>query len=112
MYKRMLVVTALQFLVGSVVMAPATAGEVGRSAGERPQIIGFDNEHFLGDHPHILGDIIDLGTCGNSLSSIRLVSPSAATTRYHPARSCCVVWALRSTDQVRANDRRAGLVVA
>jgi hypothetical protein len=74
MYKLMLVVAALLFVVASVVVGPATAGEAMRSAGEMPQIIAFDNEDFLGDHTHALGDIKDLGKWGNSISSMVILS--------------------------------------
>ena len=43
--------------------------------GDIPQIVAFDNEGLLGDHIHIFGTTPDLGKRGNSISSIRLVSP-------------------------------------
>ena len=74
MYKLMLLVAALLFVAASVVVAPATAGEAIRSAGDMPQIVAFDNENFLGDHTHTLGDIKDLGKWGNSISSMVILS--------------------------------------
>jgi beta/gamma crystallin len=74
MYKLILVVAALLFVAASVGVPPATAGEAMRSAGDMPQIIVFDNEDFLGDHTHILGDMKDLGKWGNSISSIVILS--------------------------------------
>jgi Beta/Gamma crystallin len=74
MYKFMLVVAALLFVAASVVVSPASAGETMRSAGDTPQIVAFDNENFLGDHTHILGDMKDLGKWGNSISSMVIVS--------------------------------------
>jgi hypothetical protein len=74
MYKLILVVAALLFVAASVGVPPATAGEAMRSAGDMPQIIAFDNETFLGDHTHILGDMKDLGKWGNSISSIVILS--------------------------------------
>lgn len=74
MYKLMLVVAALLFVAASVGVPPATAGEAMRSAGDMPQIIAFDNENFLGDHTHVLGDMKDLGKWGNSISSMVILS--------------------------------------
>lgn len=74
MYKLMLVVAALLFVAASVGVPPATAGEAMRSAGDMPQIIAFDNENFLGDHTHVLGDMKDLGRWGNSISSMVILS--------------------------------------
>jgi len=74
MYKFMVVVAALLFVAASVGVPPATAGEAMRSAGDMPQIIAFDNENFLGDHTHILGDMKDLGKWGNSISSMVILS--------------------------------------
>jgi Beta/Gamma crystallin len=74
MYKLILVVAALLFVAVSVDVPPATAGEAMRSAGDMPQIIAFDNEDFLGDHTHILGDMKDLGKWGNSISSMIILS--------------------------------------
>jgi hypothetical protein len=74
MYKLMLVVAALLFVAVSVGVPPATAGEAMRSAGDMPQIIAFDNENFLGDHTHVLGDMKDLGRWGNSISSMVILS--------------------------------------
>jgi Beta/Gamma crystallin len=74
MHKLMLVMAALLFVAASVVVSPATAGESMRSAGDIPQIIAFDNENFLGDHMHILGDMKDLGKWGNSISSMVILS--------------------------------------
>jgi hypothetical protein len=73
-YKLILVVAALLFVAASVGVPPATAGEAMRSAGDIPQIIVFDNEDFLGDHTHILGDMKDLGKWGNSISSMVILS--------------------------------------
>jgi hypothetical protein len=74
MYKLMLVVAALLFGAASVGVPPATAGEAMRSAGDMPQIIAFDNENFLGDHTHVLGNMKDLGKWGNSISSMVILS--------------------------------------
>jgi hypothetical protein len=74
MYKLMLVVAALLFVAASVGVPPATAGEAMRSAGNMPQIIAFDNENFLGDHTHVLGNMKDLGKWGNSISSMVILS--------------------------------------
>jgi Beta/Gamma crystallin len=74
MYKLMLVVAALLFVAASVGVPSATAGEAMRSAGDMPQIIAFDNEDFLGDHTHVLGDMKDLGKWGNSISSMVILS--------------------------------------
>jgi len=74
MYKFILVAAALLFVAASVGVPPATAGEAVRSAGDMPQIIAFDNENFLGDHTHILGDMKDLGKWGNSISSMVILS--------------------------------------
>jgi Beta/Gamma crystallin len=74
MYKLMLVVAALLFVAASVGVPPATAGEAMRSAGDMPQIIAFDNENFLGDHTHVLGNMKDLGKWGNSISSMVILS--------------------------------------
>lgn len=74
MYKLILVVAALLFVAASVGVPPATAGEAMRSAGDMPQIIAFDNENFLGDHTHVLGDMKDLGRWGNSISSMVILS--------------------------------------
>src|SRR5262245_57650573 len=74
MYKVILVAAALLFVAASVGVPPATAGEAIRSAGDMPQIIAFDNENFLGDHTHILGDMKDLGKWGNSISSMVILS--------------------------------------
>jgi Beta/Gamma crystallin len=74
MYKLMLVMAALLFVAAPAFVPPATAGEPMRSAGDMPQIIAFDNENFLGDHTHVLGDMKDLGKWGNSISSMVIVS--------------------------------------
>jgi hypothetical protein len=74
MYKLMLVVAALLFVAASIGVPPATAGEAMRSPGDMPQIIAFDNENFLGDHTHVLGDMKDLGRWGNSISSMVILS--------------------------------------
>ena len=74
MYKFILVVAALLFVAASVGVPPATAGEAMRSPGDIPQIFAFDNEDFLGDHTHILGDMKDLGKWGNSISSMVILS--------------------------------------
>jgi hypothetical protein len=42
--------------------------------GEIPQIVAFDNDGLLGDHIHIFGDTPDLGTWGNSISSMVIVA--------------------------------------
>jgi hypothetical protein len=70
----MLVMAALLFVAVSVAVPPATAGEPMRSAGDMPQIIVFDNDNFLGDHTHVLGDLKDLGKWGNSISSMIILS--------------------------------------
>jgi hypothetical protein len=70
----MLVVAALLFVAASVGVPPATAGEAMHSPGDMPQIIAFDNENFLGDHTHVLGDMKDLGKWGNSISSMVILS--------------------------------------
>jgi hypothetical protein len=58
-------------------LAPwVAAGELGR-AGEMPQIIVFDGADFSGDHTHLIGEMRRLGKWDNSISSIRLVSPTA-----------------------------------
>jgi Beta/Gamma crystallin len=74
MYKLMLVVAALLFVIASVAAPLATAGETMRPAGDLPQIIVFDNENFLGDHTHILGNMKDLGKWDNSISSVIILS--------------------------------------
>jgi hypothetical protein len=74
MYKFILVVAALLFVAASVGVPPATAGEAMRSPGDIPQILAFDNQDFLGDHTHILGDMKDLGKWGNSISSMVILS--------------------------------------
>jgi hypothetical protein len=74
MYRFMLVMTALLFVAVSVAVLPATGGEPMRSAGDMPQIIIFDNDNFLGDHTHVLGDMKDLGKWGNSITSMIILS--------------------------------------
>jgi hypothetical protein len=74
MSRFMLVVAALLFVAAPVLVPPATAGETRRSSGDMPQIIIFDNENFLGDHTHILGNMKDLGKWGNSISSMIILS--------------------------------------
>jgi hypothetical protein len=43
-------------------------------AGDIPQIVAFDNDGLLGDHIHILGDTLDLGKWGNSISSMVILA--------------------------------------
>jgi hypothetical protein len=74
MNKLVLVIAALLFVAAHVFVPQATAGEVMRPSGEMPQIIVFDNENFLGDHTHILGNMRDLGKWGNSISSMIILS--------------------------------------
>jgi len=74
MSKVMLVVAAL-LLIGGLVWSPrATAGEARHASSNPPQIIAFDNENFLGDHTHIVGNMRDLGKWGNSISSLIILS--------------------------------------
>jgi hypothetical protein len=74
MHKLMVVVATLLFVVVFAVVPAATAGEASRSAGSIPQMVGFDNEHFLGDHTHVFGTMKELGKWDNSLSSIVILS--------------------------------------
>jgi hypothetical protein len=43
--------------------------------GAIPQMVAFDNDGLLGDHIDIFGNVPHLGKWGNSISSLRLVSP-------------------------------------
>jgi Beta/Gamma crystallin len=72
--KIIVIAAALLLVVGQVYSPGATAGEPGRSSGEIPQIIAFDNENFLGDHTHLFGNMKDLGKWGNSISSLIILS--------------------------------------
>jgi Beta/Gamma crystallin len=74
MYKLMLLVAVLLFVSAPVLVQPAIAGETVRSSGDMAQIIVFDNENFLGDHTHVLGNMKDLGKWGNSISSLIILS--------------------------------------
>ena len=42
--------------------------------GDIPQIVAFDNDGLLGDHIHLFGDTPDLGTWGNSISSMVMLA--------------------------------------
>jgi hypothetical protein len=74
MSKFMFVVAALLLVVGQVYVPLTTAGEALHASGNTPQIIAFDNENFLGDHTHILGNVRDLGKWSNSISSMIILS--------------------------------------
>jgi len=74
MSKSMFVVAALVFAIAQVWGPLATAGDAMRASGDTPQIIAFDNENFLGDHTHIVGNMRDLGKWGNSISSLIILS--------------------------------------
>jgi hypothetical protein len=74
MYRFMLVVAALLFVATPAFVSPATAGEAMRTAADMPQIIVFDNDNFLGDHTHVLGNMKDLGKWDNSISSMIILS--------------------------------------
>jgi hypothetical protein len=74
MSKVMVVLVALLSVVGLMGAPLATAGEMMPGAGTMPQIIAFDNENFLGDHTHIVGNMKDLGKWGNSISSLVILS--------------------------------------
>ena len=74
MYKLMLLVAALLFVAAPVLVQPAIAGETVRSSGDMAQIIVFDNENFLEDYTHVLGNMKDLGKWGNSISSLIILS--------------------------------------
>ena len=43
-------------------------------AGDIPQIVAFDNDGLRGDHIHLVGDTLDLGTWGNSISSMVMLA--------------------------------------
>ena len=70
-----LVLTAVLFVATQAVAQQQPPAGMIPPPGEIPQIVAFDNEGLLGDHIHIFGDVVDLGKWGNSISSIRLVSP-------------------------------------
>jgi hypothetical protein len=70
----MLAAAALLFVVANVFAPAALAGEAARPAGDMPQIIVFDNENFLGDHTHIVGNMKDMGKWENSISSMIILS--------------------------------------
>jgi Beta/Gamma crystallin len=74
MHRLMLVVAALLFVAAPIFVPPVTAGETMRSSGDMPQIVVFDNDNFLGDHTHVLGNVKDLGKWGNSISSMVILS--------------------------------------
>jgi Beta/Gamma crystallin len=74
MFKLMLVMAALLWVVGLGGAPLVTAGEAGRTPSTISQIIAFDNEEFPGDHMHIFGDMRDLGKWGNSISSMIILS--------------------------------------
>ena len=74
MSKVMVMVAALLLAMAPVGGSLATAGEMRHGAGDMPQIVAFDNEDFLGDHMHIVGDMKDLGKWGNSISSLVILS--------------------------------------
>jgi hypothetical protein len=74
MSKFTFVVAALLLVVGQVCVPLTTAGEARHASGNTPQIIVFDNENFLGDHTHILGNVRDLGKWSNNISSMIILS--------------------------------------
>jgi Beta/Gamma crystallin len=74
MSKFMFVMASLLVVVGLVGAPLASAGETVRASGNMPQIIAFDTEEFVGDHTHIFGNMRDLGTWGNRISSLIILS--------------------------------------
>ena len=74
MHKLIVVVATLLFIAVFAVVPAATAGEVSRSGGSIPQMVGFDNENFLGDHTHVFGNMKELGKWDNSISSMVILS--------------------------------------
>jgi hypothetical protein len=68
------VIAALLFVTAPWLIPAAIAGEALPSPGTMPQIVAFDNEHFLGDHIHLFGNMGDLGKWGNSISSLIILS--------------------------------------
>jgi len=72
-----LILTALLVLSVAILTAqPAKTGAPERTspAGERPQIIAYDDEDFIGEHTHIFGDMRRLGKWDNSISSMIILS--------------------------------------
>jgi len=74
MSKVMFVMAALLLVGGLVGSTRVTAGEARHASSNPPQIIAFDNENFMGDHTHIVGNMRDLGKWGNSISSLIILS--------------------------------------
>jgi hypothetical protein len=74
MNRRKPVIAALLLVAAYIFVPLASAGEGMRPPRATPQIIAFDNEDFLGDHIHILGNMKDLGKWNNSISSMIILS--------------------------------------
>jgi hypothetical protein len=78
MKRWMLCLMAVLFVATQATAQQTPPQRVTPQPGEIAQIVAFDKERLLGDHIHIFGNTTDLGKWGNSISSIRLVSPPTA----------------------------------
>ena len=76
MPKSLRVIAALLFVTAQLLIPAAMTGEAVPSSGPAPQIVAFENEDVLGDYLHLFGTMKDLGTWGNSISSLVILSGS------------------------------------